>query len=167
MGFLLYIMTDYMGFTTEGSAGPIQLINTIMLVFGVTMGFVAGPLSDKFNVLKWPVALSTLLLGIGALGMYFFPSTLGIAIYGVAAGLGMGLWNSLDNYLNLRVIPDKSRVAFFLGVYNLGNTLTQAIAPVVAAVVIGFFGFSAIFLMSFVFAMIGGLLVASIRGVRR
>lgn len=81
--------------------------------------------------------------------------------------LGMGLWKSLDNYLNLRVIPDKSRVAFFLGVYNLGNTLTQAIAPVLAALVIGLFGFSAIFLMSFVFALIGGVLIASIKSVKR
>lgn len=167
MGFLLYIMTDFMGKTTEGAVAPIQMINAIMLGFGIAMGFLAGPLADRFNVLKWPVALSAVLLGIGALGMYFLPNDTGIIIYGIAAGLGMGLWNSLDNYLNLRVIPDKTRVAFFLGVYNLGNTLTQAIAPVLAAIVISIFGFSAIFLMSATFAMIGGLLIAMIREVRR
>lgn len=167
MGFLLYIMTDFMGKTTEGAAAPIQMINAIMLGFGIVMGFLAGPLADRFNVLKWPVALSAVLLSIGALGMYFLQNDTGIVIYGIAAGLGMGLWNSLDNYLNLRVIPDKTRVAFFLGVYNLGNTLTQAIAPVLAAIVISIFGFSAIFLMSATFATIGGLLIAMIRGVRR
>ncbi|WP_341728086.1 MFS transporter [Brooklawnia sp.] len=167
MGYLLYIMTDFMGLTTDESTFPIQLINTIMLVFGIAMGFLAGPLSDRFNLLKWPIAFSALLLGIGALGMFFLRDNGGIIVYGVSAGLGMGLWNSLDNYLNLRVIPDKSRVAFFLGVYNLGNTLTQAIAPVLAAVAIGIFGFSSIFLMSFVFAIIGGVLIAAIRSVRR
>lgn len=167
MGYLLYIMTDFMGLSTEEATFPIQLINMIMLGFGVAMGFLAGPLADRFNVLKWPVAFSAVLLGIGALGMYFLQGYGGIWVYGIAAGLGMGLWNSLDNYLNLRVIPDKSRVAFFLGVYNLGNTLTQAIAPVLAAVVISMFGFSSIFLMSFAFAMVGGLLIASIRSVRR
>ena len=60
----------------------------------------------------------------------------------------MGIWNSLDNLLNLEVIPDKNRVAFFLGVYNLGNTITQALAPVLAAAVISMFGFSAIFMVS-------------------
>lgn len=167
MGYLLYIMTDFMGLSTEDAAFPIQLINMIMLGFGIAMGFLAGPVADRLNLLKWPVAFSAVLLGIGALSMYFFSGTAGIVAYGIAAGLGMGLWNSLDNYLNLRVIPDKSRVAFFLGVYNLGNTLTQAIAPVLAAIVISMFGFSAIFLMSFAFAIAGGLLIASIRSVRR
>lgn len=79
----------------------------------------------------------------------------------------MGLWNSLDNLLNLQVIPDKERVAFFLGVYNLGNTVTQAIAPVIAAAVISLFGFSSIFIVSMIFSVIGGLCMLSIRSIRR
>ena len=79
----------------------------------------------------------------------------------------MGLWNALDNLLNLRVIPDENRVAFFLGVYNLGNTVTQAIAPIIAAAVISIFGYSAIFFVSFIFALIGGLCVLAIKTVDR
>ncbi|MGM0240265.1 hypothetical protein ID741_002885 [Enterococcus sp. AZ103] len=73
----------------------------------------------------------------------------------------------MDNLLNLEVIPDKERVAFFLGVYNLGNTITQALAPVIAAAVISIAGFSAIFLVSFAFAMIGGLCILNIKSVKR
>lgn len=167
VGFLLYIMTDFMNKGTDEAAGSIQLINVIMLVFGILMGFVAGPAADKLNVLKLPVGLSSILLAVGALAMFLLRNDAGIIVYGFAAGLGMGLWNSLDNYLNLRVIPDKSRVAFFLGVYNLGNTLTQAIAPVLAAVVITVFGFPAIFLMSAVFALIGGGFILAIKSVKR
>jgi MFS family permease len=58
-------------------------------------------------------------------------------------------------------------VAFFLGVYNLGNTITQALAPVIAAIVISTFGYSAIFILSFVFAVIGGVLIFSIKSVKR
>ncbi|TNG97340.1 MFS transporter, partial [Pasteurellaceae bacterium UScroc12] len=90
-----------------------------------------------------------------------------IWIYGFTAGLGMGIWNSLDNLLNLKVIPDKNQVAFFLGVYNLGNTLTQAFAPIIAAFVIRQFDFSAIFLVSFTFALLGGICILSIRTVKR
>lgn len=79
----------------------------------------------------------------------------------------MGIWNSLDNLLNLEVIPDKNRVAFFLGVYNLGNTITQALAPVLAAAVISMFGFSAIFMVSSVFALLGGICIFSIKTIRR
>lgn len=166
-GYLLFIMTDFLGKSTGSTQQSIQLINTIMLVFGIAMGFVAGPLADKFKILKLPVALSTISLGIGALSMFFLQNDVGIVIYGFAAGLGMGVWNSLDNLLNLEVIPDKERVAFFLGVYNLGNTVTQAIAPVLAAFVISQFSFSAIFIVSFLFSMIGGLSILSIKTVKR
>ena len=111
MGYLLYIMTDFLKLG-DATASSSQLINTIMLVFGILMGFFAGPFCDKFKVLKYPVA-------------------------------------------------------FFLGVYNLGNTLTQAIAPVIAAAVISLFGFSSIFLVSFAFAVIGGCCMFAIRKVQR
>lgn len=138
-----------------------------MLVFGILMGFVAGPVSDKFKILKLPVGFSTIFLSIAALSLFFFRNTTGIIIYAFFAGLGMGLWNALDNLLNLNVIPDENRVAFFLGVYNLGNTVTQAVAPVIAAAVIGIWGYSAIFFVSFAFSLVGGICMLMIRSVKR
>lgn len=165
-GYILYIMTDFLhrGSQTQSS---IQLINLIMLIFGILMGFIAGPISDKLKILKLPVAFSTIFLAIAALMLFFFRNNTGIIIYAFLAGIGMGIWNSLDNLLNLEVIPDKNRVAFFLGVYNLGNTITQAFAPVIAALVISWFGFSAIFIVSFVFSLVGGLSMLAIRSVKR
>ncbi|TNG93053.1 SLC45 family MFS transporter [Pasteurellaceae bacterium USgator11] len=167
VGYFLYIMTDFMGKDTSGAQTSIQIVNMIMLIFGIAMGFLAGPISDKYKILKYPVALSTILLAIGALSIYFLKNDMSIWIYGFTAGLGMGIWNSLDNLLNLKVIPDKNQVAFFLGVYNLGNTLTQAFAPIIAAFVIRQFDFSAIFLVSFTFALLGGICILSIRTVKR
>lgn len=165
-GYILYIMTDFLhrGSQTQSS---IQLINMIMLAFGILMGFIAGPIADRFKILKLPVVVSTLFLAAGALALFFFRNNIGIVMYAFAAGIGMGMWNSLDNLLNLEVIPDPNRVAFFLGVYNLGNTITQAIAPVIAAAVISLFGFSAIFIVSFAFSLIGGLAMLAIRSVKK
>ena len=165
-GYMLYIMTDFLhqGSQTQSS---IQLINVIMLVFGVLIGIVGGPVADKLKILKLPVGLSTIFLAIGALAIFVLQNEVGIVIYAFAAGIGMGVWNSLDNLLSLEVIPDKNRVAFFLGVYNLGNTITQAIAPVIAAGVISVFGFSSIFVVSFVFALVGGISMLSIKSIKR
>lgn len=165
-GYILYIMTDFLhrGNQTQSS---IQLVNMIMLIFGILMGLVAGPLSDKFKMLKLPVGLSTILLAIAPLSLFFLRNNTGIILYALAAGLGMGLWNALDNLLNLKVIPDQNRVAFFLGVYNLGNTITQAIAPVLAAAVISLFGYSGIFIVSFIFSLIGGISMLSIKSLKR
>ncbi|MDO7907698.1 MFS transporter [Paenibacillus sp. JX-17] len=166
-GYLLYIMTDFLHKDTSSTQQTIQLINTIMLVFGIAMGFIAGPISDRLKLLKLPVGLSTILLGIGVLSIFFLQNDIGLMIYAFMAGLGMGIWNSLDNLLNLKVIPDKNRVGFFLGFYNLGNTVTQAIAPVIAAFMISTIGFSSIFMMSFAFSIIGGILILSIKSVSR
>lgn len=166
-GYLLFIMTDFLHKDTVATQQSIQLINIIMLIFGIAMGFIAGPISDKFNILKLPVGLSTISLGIGALCIYFLQNDMSIIIYAFMAGFGMGVWNSLDNLLNLRVIPDKERVGFFLGIYNLGNTVTQALAPVIAAILISQIGFSSIFIMSFVFSIIGGISILSIKSVTR
>ncbi|MFC6253332.1 MFS transporter [Secundilactobacillus hailunensis] len=165
-GYILYIMTDFLhrGSQTQSS---IQLINTIMLVLGIFMGFVAGPISDKFKILKMPIVIATFFLAIGAIALFILRNELGIIIYAFSAGIGMGMWNSLDNLLNLKVIPDKNRVAFFLGVYNLGNSLPQAVAPVIAATVISSFGYSGIFIVSAIFSLIGGFSMFMIKGVKR
>lgn len=165
-GYLLYIMTDFLKQSGTQTQGTIQKLNMIMLVFGILCGLLAGPLSDKYKMLKIPVALSTIFLGIGALAIYFLQNDVSILIYGFMAGLGMGIWNSLDGLLNLKIIPDRDRVAFFLGVYNLGASVTQAIAPVIAAIIISLFGFEGIFVVSFVFAMLAGLCIISIKQVR-
>lgn len=165
-GYLLYIMTDFLQQGDEQTQVTIQLLNIIMLIFGILCGLLAGPLSDKFKLLKIPVAASTIFLGIGAISIYILQNEASIMIYGFFAGLGMGIWNSLDNLLNLKIIPDKDYVAFFLGVYNLGASLTQAISPVLAAVVISLFGYEGIFIMSFIFAIIAGICIMSIKKVR-
>ena len=165
-GYILYIMTDFLhrGSQTQSS---IQLINGIMLVLGILMGFFTGPVADKLKVLKSPVGFSTIFLAIAALVLFLFRNTTGIIIYALFAGLGMGLWNALDNLLNLEVIPDQNRVAFFLGVYNLGNTISQAVAPVIAGTVISLWGYSAVFGVAFFFSLIGGICMLSIRSVKK
>ncbi|HEL1596254.1 TPA: MFS transporter [Streptococcus suis] len=165
-GYLLFIMTDFLGKSTNGAQSSIQIVNTIMLIFGIAMGFLAGPISDKLKILKMPLVFSTLSLAVGALGIFLLKNDTSIWLYGLFAGLGMGIWNSLDNLLNLKVIPDPERVAFYLGVYNLGNTITQALAPIIAAAVIEIYGFSAIFIVSFVFALLGGACILMIKSVK-
>lgn len=166
-GYLLYIMTDFLNKDTSGAQASIQIVNTIMLILGIFMGFLAGPVSDRLKILKLPIVFSTFSLALGALSIFYLKNDTSIWIYGILAGFGMGIWNSLDNLLNLKVIPDPDRVAFFLGVYNLGNTITQALAPIIAAIVIAQFGFSAIFIVSFVCALLGGISIMMIRTVEK
>lgn len=126
-----------------------------MLILGILMGFIAKPISDKLKILKLPVGLSTIFLSIGAISLFIYPNLNDVFIYAFTTGIGMGIWNSLDNLLNSKVIPDKNRIAFFLGIYNLGSTITQALAPIIATFVILVFGFSAIFIILLIFSTMG------------
>lgn len=58
-GYILYIMTDFLKLGDQTQAG-IQFVNSIMFFIGVFMGFFAGPIADKFKILKLPVACSAL-----------------------------------------------------------------------------------------------------------
>lgn len=165
-GYILYIMTDFLKLGDQTQSG-IQLVNSIMFFIGVFMGFFAGPLADKFKILKLPIGCSALFLALGALALFISRDMTGVTIYALCAGIGMGLWNSLDNYLNLQVIPDKDRVGFFLGIYNVGNSLPQAIGPIIAATAISMIGFSGVFVISMVFALVAGICIFAIRSVAR
>ncbi|WEV45257.1 MFS transporter [Streptococcaceae bacterium ESL0687] len=164
--YILYILTDFMNQSDTVVKSTVQQLNIIMLIFGILCGFFVGPLCDKTKFLKIPLALATIFMGLGALAIYFFQDATGILVYAFLAGLGLGVWNSLNNLLNLKIIPDKEKVAFFLGVYNLGSTVTQALAPILAAIAINTFGFQAIFLMSAIFALLSGISIISIRGIK-
>ncbi|WEV60754.1 MFS transporter [Streptococcaceae bacterium ESL0729] len=164
--YILYILTDFMRQSDAVVKSTVQQLNIIMLVFGILCGFFVGPLCDKTKFLKIPLALATVFMSLGALAIYFFQDAKGIIIYAFLAGLGLGIWNSLNNLLNLKIIPDKEKVAFFLGVYNLGSTVTQALAPILAALAISTFGFQAIFLMSALFALLSGISIISIKGIK-
>lgn len=165
-GYILYIMEDFFHKGTGAASSAIQTINMIMFIFALVLGLFAGPLSDKFKIVKLPVALSSIFVGVGALSIILLQSEISLIIYATFAGFGMGLWNSLDNRLNLMVLPDKNRVAFFLGVYNLANSLPQAIAPIFAAILIPISGYPAVFIGAFVFAALGGVLIMFVRGVK-
>ncbi|MBQ9273788.1 MAG: MFS transporter [Succinivibrio sp.] len=165
-GYILYIMTDFLKLGDQTQSG-IQLVNSTMFFIGVFMGFFAGPIADKFKILKLPIAFSALFLALGAFGLFLCRDMTGVTIYAFCAGIGMGLWNSLDNYLNLKVIPDKDRVGFFLGIYNVGNSIPQAIGPIIAAAAIGLIGFSGVFVISMIFGLLASLCIFAIRSVTR
>ncbi len=105
-------------------------VNMIMLIFGILMGLVAGPLSNKFkNTEITSRSLNYLISNCRSL-LFFLRNNTGIILYALAAGLGMGLWNALDNLLNLKVYPRSKSCCIFLRCLQLSNTITQAIAPV-------------------------------------
>jgi MFS family permease len=165
-GYQLFILTDYLK-VAEGDVGrQIELISIILMVTALAMALVAGPISDKIGRRKGPVALAGLMVAIGALVPFFSTAPWTMLVYALIAGIGSGIFNSVDQALNVEVLPNAATAAKDLGVLNLANTGGQILGPAIAAVAISAIGYQMIFPTVAVVAIIGVVMIAMIRSVR-
>jgi MFS family permease len=85
---------------------------------------------------------------------------------GVLLGLGYGAYTSVDQALVTQVLPDASAVAGELGVMNVAAVVPQALAPLMAALVIAELGgYGVLFSVAGVITVLGAVSVARIRSV--
>ncbi|NQX13088.1 MFS transporter [Microbacteriaceae bacterium VKM Ac-2855] len=165
--YQLYILTDYIALSQAEAGGIIAIMATIQLVTALVFGFGSGPISDRFGRRKPFVMAAAFLIGIAVLVPFFFPSAIGMIVYAVFAGVGNGVFTSVDQALNIEVLPDKKNAAKDLGILNMANSGGQMLGPVITSLVITVTGgYQYIFLMAFLLLIICGLLIRPIRSVR-
>lgn len=165
-GYLLYILTDYMLLAQGDAARYISLTATIIMVAGIGMALLSGPLADKLGRVKLPVIASSLAIAVGVFIPFFSASPGAIIAYAVLAGIGLGAFNAVDQALNISVLPNPETAAKDLGILNLANTGGQIAGPLLAAAVITASGYRALFVLAAVAALIGAALFTAIRRVR-
>lgn len=166
VGYQLYIFTDYMNLSKGATAASIATMSSILMVTGILFTALAGPISDKIHRLKAPVALTTILLGIGAFFPFFSPKPWIMFAYALVAGIGMGAYNAVDQALNVAVLPNPNSAAKDLGIINMANTLGQVFGPMIAAVAISTMGYKAMFPVETIICVVGGLLIMLIKRVK-
>ncbi|MGJ4925616.1 MFS transporter [Bradyrhizobium sp. HKCCYLS2038] len=165
-GYLLYILTDYMMLAKPDAGRTIALSATIIMVAGIGMSFIAGPVADKLGLLKLPVIISSLMIALGVFMPFLAPTPTMIVLYAVIAGIGFGAFNAVDQALNIAVLPNPSTAAKDLGILNFANTGGQIAGPLLAAAAINASGYPALFALAAAAALLGAVLFAAIRTVR-
>ncbi|SHE25444.1 MFS transporter [Actinomyces glycerinitolerans] len=165
-GYVLYILTDYMLLGEDDSSRYISIISLIIMVAGIVMAFVAGPVADRLKLIKLPVIVSSLLIAVGVLVPFFSATPMMMVLYAVIAGTGLGMFNAVDQALNIAVLPDPDTAAKDLGILNLANTGGQIAGPLVAAAAISAFGYHMLFVVASAAALVATLLFALIRSIR-
>jgi MFS family permease len=165
--YQLYILTDYIGLDTGGAAGLIAISATITLAASILFGFISGPLSDKVGRRKPFVIGAALLIAIGVLFPLFAPFAWGMIIYAILSGIGNASFTSVDQALNIEVLPDKATAAKDLGLLNMANSGGQILGPVVTSILVASTGgYQATFIAAFVMLALSAALIAPIRKVR-
>lgn len=184
MTYQLYIAQDYIFAgdpnATDKAANLIASMSVITLVVSLIAAVTAGPITDRLGMRKVPVALASVLFAIGTAMPLLFRSALGMYLFALIAGLGYGIYNAIDQALNVAVLPNPKEAGKDLGLLNMANTLSTVIGSGLTSVVImimravtGASGtttpvqsYAAVFVVAIVLVLIAAGLIMRIRKVR-
>lgn len=166
-GFLLYILQDYVGLPEDQVPATLATGATITLVVSIIGGAVGGPLADLIKRLRLVVILSTLMFASGVVLLWVFPSVTGYFLWAGIAGLGYGLYQSVDQAILVSVLPDKEKAGKDLGILNASTTAGQAVGPIITgAVVTATAAYALVFPIAVGFIVLAAVGVIFIKNVR-
>jgi len=167
-GYQLYILTDHFSLDAAAAGGLIATIALIQTVGSLVAGTVAGPISDRIGRRKAPVVGAALLLAVALIVPFLWHDSASMIVFAVLGlGLAFGVFNSVDQALNYRVLPNKESAAKDLGILNMATTGGQILGPVVMSFAItSLGGYSAGFLISAGIAVLSAITILLIRGTR-
>lgn len=164
-GYQLYIFVDYMKLSSASATHNLSIMSVILLITGVAFAIIGGPMADKFHSLKLLVAVSTVVMGIGVAIPAIDPAPWTMFVYAALSGAAMGMYNSVDQALNVTVLPNPNNAAKDLGIVNLANSLGQVFGPIVASAIIGAAGYRMIFPAAGIMCLVGAVLILMIKKV--
>jgi MFS family permease len=162
--YLLYFFRDYLHL--HDPQNSLLIVTAVYLVFTLAAAYGGGSLSDRTGQRRIFVAVASFLQGIAALLLVAWPSfgtTLAAAAF---LGAGYGAFLAVDQALVTQVLPDASTHAKDLGIMNIGTNVPQAVAPLLAALVIDQLGgYRVLFGAAGACTLIAALMVYRIRSV--
>lgn len=166
-GYLMLILQRYVGLDVTDAGNAMKLMSVITLVTTILASVLSGPLSDFLHRRKFIVALSCIIIAVGMIALWLMPTTVGVYTYAALAGLGNGCYMSVDQALNVDVLPTPEEAGKDLGILNLANTIGQALAPVFTTMFIDFSGgYKGVFPVASAFMLVGTIFIMMIRKVK-
>jgi MFS family permease len=163
--YLLYFLTD--GLRVTDPEGSLLVLTLVYLVATVAATWGGGVLSDRTGRRRVFVAGAAVLQAAACALLVVAPSWPSALVAGLLLGAGYGAYTSVDQALVTQVLPDPSAVAGELGVMNVAAVAPQALAPLLAALVIAELGgYAVLFAVAGLFTVLGAVSVGRIRSVR-
>ncbi|MSS13051.1 MFS transporter [Bifidobacterium tsurumiense] len=163
--YQLFILENYVGLSVTDAGVAIATMSVITMVVSLLGSLLAGPISDLIGRRKIPVVVASVLFAIGIVLPWVLHSTLGMYLFAGIGGLGYGVYSSVDQALNVDVLPNKEEAGKDLGVLNLATTIGQMLGPVVMSTLVVSVGYSVAFPVAIVFALLGCIFIMSIKSV--
>jgi MFS family permease len=105
-------------------------------------------------------------MGLGMFVPFLLPTVTGMFVFTVIAGLGFGMYQAVDSALMSEVLPGDGSYAKDLGVLNIAATLPQTIGPFLGGGIVVWLGYSALFPIGLLLAVLGAAAIIPIKSVR-
>jgi MFS family permease len=162
---------DLFGTKIEGAGLALTLLLVMLSVTAAITAVFSGGLSDRIG--KRPIVMAASLAMAVAAGGFAFSSSYVVAIgFALAFGLGYGAFVSVDWALGTSVLPHPEHNARDMGVWHIALVFPQLFQGLFGQVLDAGNadgkngGYPILFGMAVVFYVLGGVLVARVRGVR-
>jgi MFS family permease len=162
--YLLYFLTDDL--RVADPEGALLVLTLVYLAATVAATWGGGILSDRTGRRRVFVAGAAVLQAAACVVLVVAPSWSSALLAGVLLGAGYGAYTSVDQALVTQVLPDLQTVAGDLGVMNVAVVAPQALAPLLASLVIAQLGgYAVLFGLAGTITVLGAVSVARIRTV--
>ena len=165
----LYLYNAVLGphYTSEQVKQAVATVLTSATLVMFFFVFIGGILSDRFQRRKIFVVIAGTIMALGLLIQGLFPIWAIVLVGACLVGLGSGIYTSVDMALITQVLPSAKDRAKDLGVINIASTLPQALAPLLAALLISqFHSYPILFTTAALITMLSGILIQPVKSVR-
>ncbi|MFD0856346.1 MFS transporter [Actinomadura adrarensis] len=168
--YQLYFLTDHLDYELEDVTGLLAISGGVGLLMTAGGAVLSGLLSDRLGRRKVFVYAAGALFMVGFLLVASAPSFLQVFLGSQFILLGAGVFGAVDLAIVTDVIPDRdTEAARYMSIFGIASALPQSVAPAVAPAILAMGGgqnYPLLFTVGAVIAVVAGLTVRPIRGVR-
>lgn len=168
VNYQLYILRDYINLSKSDSNVIIGVMASIQLVMLIVSAVVSGYLSDKLQLRKPFVIISSIIMASAYLFPLFMQNEISMLIMAGVIGLGYGCYMSIDMALMTQVLPEKgANAGKDMGVLNIANKCPQMIVTPLGAFILSVTtSYSAVFIFAIAMVVLSACLIVPIKSVK-
>lgn len=171
--YQVYYLTDHLHIAAREVAAYMTASTSLVGLVSLAVSLWGGWFSDRKGRRKIFVGSAAIIMALGLVGIATSHNFTQFLVAMVLVSLGQGLYFAVDVALCVAVLPNKDDAARDMAVLQIANSLPQSLAPAVAPVLLGIAlgglagaNYPALFIVAALMALLGGLVIAPIRGVR-
>ena len=167
LNYQLYVLQDYIGLDNDKAGATLSIMSLVIMVVSLISALSAGPISDKIGRRKVPVVVASLLLAVGYALPWILHSPMGMILFSAIGGFGYGMYGSVDQALNVDVLPNEEEAGKDLGILNIATTLGQMVGPIVtSSIVVATKSYALVFPTAIALAVVGCVFIMLIKKVK-